>query len=163
MCLLTPSCSLLGPALSLGMAKIQFGCLPEGTPIDTPNGPIRIESLKAGDTVIGFDGKPVQISQIHQYLEDAAKSQYLKVHFTNGSSVCTSPRHRIDGVPACQLRPGDRCGSETISHIESVHGISRSFDLLTDCSGYQIAGIPVNSMIAEMSGQEETGSPSSTR
>jgi len=156
-CLLVPSCSLLGPALSLGMAKIQFGCLPEGTRIDTPDGPVNIESLKAGDTVIGFDGKPVQISQIHQYREDAATSRYLTVHFTNGAKVSTSARHRIDGIPACELKAGDRSGSEIVSHMISLNGISRSFDLLTDDAGYRIGGIPVNSMIAEMAAHRLSG------
>lgn len=39
-----------------------------------------------------------------------------------------------------------------MTRIESLGGVSRSFDLLTEDAGYRIAGIPVNSMISEMAG-----------
>lgn len=148
--LLLPSCNLL---LGLGMAKLQFGCLPEGTLIDTAAGPVRIEDLKTGDTVIGFGGDPVRISQIHQYQENPATSRYVTVHFANGAAVSASPRHRIDGIRAGDLKAGDHCGSQTVSRVEELRGVSRSFDLLTGDVGYRIAGIPVNSMIEEMLGR----------
>ncbi len=148
-----PSCRLIGAALGLGVAKLQFGCLPEGTRIDTVHGPMKIETLKSGDTVIGFGGKPVLINQIHQYRENPASSRYLKIHFDTGASISASPRHRIDGTPASRLKVGDMCGFATVTRIESLTGVSRSFDLLTEDAGYRIGGIPVNSMIAEMTGQ----------
>lgn len=150
---LLPSCGLIGTALSLGVVKLQFGCLPEGTRIDTADGSVRIEDLKAGDTVTGFNGSQVVISQIHQYREDAATSRYLTVHFDNGATVCASPKHRIAGVPASMLKPGDRCGDAMVTRVEPLHGVSRSFDLLTGDPGYRIGGIPVNSMIEEMLGR----------
>lgn len=148
-----PSCSLIGTALGLGVAKLQFGCLPEGTRIDTVHGPMQIETLKSGDTVIGFGGKPVHINQIHQYRENPASSRYLTIHFDTGASVSASPRHRIDGMPASRLKVGDTCGFATVTRIESLAGVSRSYDLLTEDAGYRIGGIPVNSMIAEMTGK----------
>lgn len=154
--LLLPSCNLIGTALGLGLAKLQFGCIPEGTLIDTAGGPVKIETLKSGDSICGFNGKPVRITQIHQYREDPATSRYLTIHFTHGESVSTSPRHRIDGIPAAKLRVGDTCGSQTVTRVESVQGVSRSFDLLTEDPGYRIAGIPVNSMIEEMLGRRNT-------
>jgi len=145
-----PSCQLIGTAVGLGLVKLQFGCLPEGSRIDTPNGPVPVESLKAGDEVIGFHGAPVRISQIHQYSEQPDASRYLTIHFANGASVSTSPRHRIDGTPACLLETGDPCGETSVSRIETLGGVTRSFDLLTSDPGYRISGIPVNSMIEEM-------------
>lgn len=147
-----PSCNLIGAAVGLGLAKVRFGCLPEGTRIDTVHGSMPIEDLKSGDTVVGFDGEPVRVNQIHQYRENPADSRYLTVYFSNGASISASPRHRIDGTPAYRLKIGDICGSSSVVRVESLHGVSRSFDLLTDDGGYQIAGIPVNSMIDEMSG-----------
>jgi hypothetical protein len=144
------SCGLIGTAL---MAKVHFGCIPQGAQIDTPKGPVAIENLKSGDAIIGFEGKPVYITQIHQYREDPVTSRYMTVHFGNGSKVTTSLRHRIAGIPALDLKVGDVCDSQTVAAIEPVHGVSRSFDLLTDDSGYRISGIPVNSMIEEMSGR----------
>jgi hypothetical protein len=148
-----PSCGLIGTALGLGVAKLQFGCLPEGTPIDTVQGSMPVETLKSGDTVIGFGGKPVRINQIHQYRENPVSSRYLTVHFDTGASISASPRHRIDGTPASRLKVGDTCGFATVTRIESFGGVSRSFDLLTEDPGYRIGGIPVNSMIAEMTRQ----------
>lgn len=148
--LLLPSCNLIGTALGLGLAKLQFGCLPQGARIDTASGPVKVEDLKSGDLITGFLGNPVRITQIHQYQEDPATSRYLTVHFANGSRVSTSPRHRIDGTPAAELDVGENCGSQIVTRIEPLRGVSRSFDLLTEDPGYRIAGIPVNSMIAEM-------------
>lgn len=148
--LLLPSCSLIGTALGLGLAKLQFGCLPEGSLIDTASGPVKIESLKSGDLIHGFNGGLVRITQIHQYQEDPARSRYLSISFDNGSTINASPRHRIHHVPASSFAVGDRCGAHTVTRIESVHGVSRSFDLLTEDEGYRIGGIPVNSMIEEM-------------
>jgi hypothetical protein len=141
------SCGLIGTAL---MAKAHFGCIPEGVRIDTPGGPVAIENLKSGDAITGFEGKPVYITQIHQYQEDPVTSRYLTVHFTNGSQVTTSLRHRIAGIPAIDLKVGDVCDSQTVSNIEPMQGVCRSYDLLTEDSGYRITGIPVNSMIEEM-------------
>jgi hypothetical protein len=150
---LLPSCNLIGTALGLGLAKLQFGCLPQGARIDTAAGRVKIENLKSGDVITGFHGNPVRITQIHQYQEDPATSRYLTVHFANGSVVSASPRHRIDGTPAASLNVGDHCGSQTVTRVETLHGVSRSFDLLTEDPGYRIAGIPVNSMIEEMLGR----------
>jgi hypothetical protein len=151
--LLLPSCNLIGTALGLGLAKLQFGCLPQGSRIDTAAGPVKIENLKSGDVITGFHGGPVRITQIHQYQEDPATSHYLTIHFANGSVVSASPRHRIDGIPAADLDVGEHCGSQTVTRIEPLRGVSRSFDLLTEDPGYRIAGIPVNSMIEEMLGR----------
>lgn len=154
--LLLPSCNLIGGLLSLGLAKLQFGCLPQGTLIDTAHGPVKIENLKSGDIITGFHGGPVQITQIHQYREDPATSRYVTLYFSNGSEVSASPLHRINHIPASQLQVGDSCGDLTVSRIESLHGVARSFDLLTEDLGYRVAGIPVNSMIEEMRGAKKS-------
>ena len=144
------SCGLLGPAMGVGLVKLQFGCLPEGVRIDTPNGPVAIEDLKAGDHVTGFHGSPVRVAQIHEYAEDPGLSRYLTIHFANGAQVSASPKHRIDGIPASMLQPGDACGGTTVVRIAPLPRVDRSFDLLTSDAGYRISGIPVNSMIEEM-------------
>ena len=99
--LLLPSCSLLG----LGMMKLRFGCLPEGSKIDTTAGPVKIENLKAGDTVTGFGGSQVSISQIHQYRENSETSQYLTIYFSNGSHISASPRHAGNILPEWNTMP----------------------------------------------------------
>jgi hypothetical protein len=147
--LLLPSCGLL----NLGLIKLQFGCVPEGVRIDTPSGPVRIEELKAGDTITGYNGSQVRINQIHQYREDPATSHYVTLSFSDGATVSVSARHRVAGTPAAELRVGDACGSKTVTAIGELHSVSRSFDLLTEDPGYRIGDIPVNSMIKEMLGR----------
>lgn len=152
-CLSLVGCGLLGPAIGAGMIKLQFGCLPEGTMIDTPNGSVPVEQLKTGDAVIGYGGEVVVVRQLHQYQEDAAEVRHLKVIFTGGEVVQLSPRHRIGGIPAKDLKPGDKIGESIIAEVQSLGGVSRSFDLLTGDAGYRIQGIPVNSMISEMAAE----------
>lgn len=152
-CLVLSSCSLIGTAASVGLMKLQFGCLVEGTPIDTPSGPVPVEQLAAGDMVTGYDGTPVRIRQLHQYQEDPAAARHLAVCFVDGAEIRLSTRHRICGIPAGRLEAGQELGGRVVSQIRPLGGVSRSFDLLTDDSGYRIHGIPVNSMIEEMAGR----------
>lgn len=149
-CGVCTNCSLLGTAASVGMLKLQFGCLVEGTPIDTPKGPVPIERLVAGDVVIGYGGSPVEIRQLHQYKEDSAVARHLAVSFTDGAEIRLSRRHRIGGIPAGDLKEGQTVGDRVVGRIRPLAGVSRSFDLLTEDAGYRIHGIPVNSMIEEM-------------
>lgn len=142
-CMLSSGCGLI-------TLKALFGCLPEGAAIDTPNGPVPVEQIRAGDQVIGYHGETVTVQQIHQYREDAEATRHLAVTFTNGSTIRLSPRHRIAGIPADELKPGDRAGGHTVSEVTAIGQVARSYDLLTDDPGYRIQGIPVNSMIVEM-------------
>ncbi len=79
------SCGLIAATAATAVAlvpmKLMFACLPEGTAIDTPEGPRAIEGLRAGDVVMGFKGEPVKIQQIHGYLEDADESEFYAVEF----------------------------------------------------------------------------------
>ena len=143
LCILISGCGLV-------FAKVRFGCLPEGSAIDTPNGPVLIEDIQTGDQVIGYHGHAVTVQQVHQYREDVAETRHLAVTFDKGSTIQLSPRHRIAGIPAGKLKPGDRVGEHTVSEVKSIGAVERSYDLLTDDPGYRIEGISVNSMIREM-------------
>ncbi len=149
----TCSCSLLGSllnlAIPLGIAKLYYACLPEGTLIDTPDGAKAIETLKAGDIVIGFRGEPVKVLQKHGYMEDPAQT-FFRVRFADGSSVELCGKHRIDGIPAEELSVQDQVDGNLVVGIEAFDGVVRSYDLLTEDEGYQVDGVPVNSMIEEM-------------
>ena len=78
---------LLRNAMPLAGVKLQYMCIPEGTSVDTPAGPRSIESLRAGELVIGFDGEPVRILQKHEYVEDPGASEFLRVDFSSGERV----------------------------------------------------------------------------
>jgi hypothetical protein len=130
-------------------AKMMFACLPEHTDVDTPTGPRPIEQFQAGDLVIGFTGKPVRILQKHSYLEDR-QTVFLRIIFTDGAAVDLCGMHRIAGVRGREIRIGQRLAGRQVIRIESHSGETHSFDLLTEDAGYQIQGVPVNSMIEEM-------------
>jgi hypothetical protein len=155
------SCTGLAPlattALKLGMMKLAFSCLPEGTKVDTPNGPKAVESIRPGDQVIGFGGDPVKVLQKHSYAEDPKPLRFHRVAFTNGSVVDLCDMHRVGGRRARSLTPGKKLGDLTVESVTTYGGVLRSYDLLTEDEGYQIDGVPVNSMIGEMAEAMKSG------
>lgn len=145
-------CGLLSMAIALAPLKLMFACLPEGTEIDVPGGQTRaIETLRSGDLVIGYDGGPVQIMQIHGYLEDAEESVFHAITFSNGSIVNLCSMHRIEGIRAKDLTVGQSTpGGLSVVEAREYRGVERSYDILTEDEGYRIGGVSVNSMIEEM-------------
>ncbi len=153
--LTTTSCALVGASVNTAIAllplKLMFKCLPEGTEIDTPNGPQTVDSLRPGDLVIGFDGSPVKVLQIQGYMEEPEVDDFLKVEFEDGAIVDLCRQHRIHGIRAMKLSVGQRLPSgHVVKQIASYKGVERSYDILTEDKGYRIGGVPVNSMINEM-------------
>ena len=160
--LATTSCGLIGTAVktavSLAPTKAILSCLPEGTAIDTPEGPKAIEDLKAGELVIGFKGAPVKILQVHNYLEDHTAKRFMTIEFSNGAKVDLCDKHRIQGIRAEDLAEGSLLDSGEVVQAVSIYGgVERSYDLLTEDAGYQINRIPVNSMIEELYETAQTG------
>jgi hypothetical protein len=142
--------SLVGAAVPLAGVKMMFACIPERTSVDTPAGPRPIEQLEPGDSVIGFSGKPVRILQKHSYMEDP-QTVFLQITFTDGGAVDLCGMHRVAGIRARTIRVGQSIAGRQVIRIESRSGETHSFDLLTEDAGYRIQGMPVNSMIEEMS------------
>ncbi len=146
-------CAMIGPLIGAAAPyagiKMMFACIPEQTRLDTPEGPRPIEEFQAGDLVIGFGGKPVRILQKHSYLENP-ETIFLRIHFSDGASVDLCGMHRIAGIRARQLFLGKTVAGRQVIAIESYSGVNHSFDLLTEDAGYQVQGVPVNSMIEEM-------------
>ena len=115
-----------------------------------------IEKLEAGDWVIGFSGKPVRILQKHSYMEKP-QSVFLRVTFADGAAVDLCGMHRLAGVRARELRIGQTIAGRKVAAIASHSGETHSYDLLTEDAGYQIHGVPVNSMIEEMNTAAASG------
>jgi hypothetical protein len=130
-------------------AKLYFACIPEGTSIDTPSGPCQIKDLNAGELVIGFAGSPVRVLQKHAYLESPG-TVFLRLVFDGGATVDVCRQHRVDGIRAGEVHCGQKLAGHVVTQIEPHTGITRSYDLLTEDTGYRIQGISVNSMIEEM-------------
>jgi hypothetical protein len=107
--------------------------------------------------VVGYDGQPVRVQQIHSYLEDT-KSDFYQVKFSNGGIVDLCSMHRIGGIRAKQLEVGSVIsGGQVVTEIKTYQGVKYSYDLLTEDLGYRVEGIPVNSMIEEMYEAGRTG------
>ena len=162
MCLSGSGCALVGASVNTAVRllplKLIFQCLPEGTEIDTPDGPRPVESLRPGEMVTGFSGEPVKVLQIQGYSEDGGEDEFLRVVFENGAVVDLCKQHRIGGIRAENLNQGQRLASgHVIKSIVSYGGVERSYDILTEDEGYQIGGVPVNSMIEEMYEAGRTG------
>lgn len=153
-------CGLVGglvqTAAPLAGIKLSFACIPGHTLVDTPTGPRRVERLEAGDAVTGFTGREVRVLQKHSYMEDP-QTVFLHISFDDGASVDLCGMHRVDGIRARDIRTGQSIAGRTVTGITSRSGETRSFDLLTEDAGYQIHGIPVNSMIEEMHTAAATG------
>ncbi|HTL53808.1 MAG TPA: hypothetical protein VL860_14640, partial [Planctomycetota bacterium] len=79
-------CGLVGAALPYAGLKMYFACIPEKTQIDTPSGTRAIETLEAGDLVIGYGGKPVRILQKHAYMENP-ETLFLHLTLSKGATV----------------------------------------------------------------------------
>jgi hypothetical protein len=141
---------LMGLVQTGASVKIAMMCIPEGTKIDTPDGGVSIEEIKAGDFVIGMDGKDDEVLQVHQYKEDPEPVRFATVTFDDGSTVDCCDKHRISGKRTEDYRPQDKVGSRKVTDIDWYNGVSRSYDLLTATGGYRINGVPVNTMIPEM-------------
>ena len=130
---------------TIGAAKIQFGCIPEGIYVDTINGSMAIENIKPGDMVIGYDGNSVKVLQKHAYKEDLKTTFYdIKIDY-NGKirTVDVSGLHKIMNIPASDIK-------ENVIEKNEYNGVEFSYDLLTEDAGYRMDGVPVNSMIEEM-------------
>jgi len=108
--------------------------------------------------VIGFEGTPVKVLQVHNYLEDSTAERFRTVEFTNGSKVDLCDKHRIGNIRAEDLKAGSSIESgEIVQSVTVYGGVERSYDLLTEDAGYQINSIPVNSMIEELIETAQTG------
>ena len=153
-------CSMVGPLVSAALPyaglKLAFACIPEHTLVDTPSGRRPIEKLEAGDSVIGFAGKPVRILQKHAYLENTG-TIFLQITFADGAAVDLCGMHRVDGIRARAIHIGQTIAGRKVTGVESRRGVTRSYDLLTEDAGYRIDGVPVNSMIEEMAAAAASG------
>ena len=131
-------------------AKTIFLCIPNGQEIDTPNGSTLIQDIEPGDYVIGFNGNATVVLQVHRYKEDPSAVRFVNINLDSGKTISVCDRHRVDGIPAGLLVDGNNVGNHNIVSTSIYGGVEKSYDILTEDEGYQMSGVPVNSMINEM-------------
>lgn len=80
-------------------------CFPAGTMVDTPSGPVPIESLSPGDSILNASGTDTVVATKQTEIHDAA------IIDAGGKKICSSAGHRFftgrGWVRADELRPGD--------------------------------------------------------
>ena len=74
----------------------------------------------------------------------------LTLAAADGAVVDLCPMHRVAGIRAREVRIGQTIAGRKVTEVGSHRGETHSYDLLTEDAGYQIHGVPVNSMIEEM-------------
>ena len=126
-----------------------MACMPGDQVIDTPSGPKPIKDLRGGDEVIGYDGSVKIATQVCSYVENPDR-EFFTFTLDDGRSLTVCGNHRIMDIPASEWVVGAKMGDREVKKIDYRTGVSTSYDLVTEIGGYQIAGIPVNSMIPEM-------------
>ena len=144
--------SMLDTGLKIaGTVKTFMLCIPEGTFIDVDDGyAVNIRDVQVGQNVIGYNGKKVKVTQKHEYLEDPNQERFLHITFDDGAEIDLCDMHRVCGVRSKDLKVGDKVGGREVIEIMKYADIHTSYDLLTEDQGYQINGVPVNSMIEEL-------------
>ena len=146
--------SILGaPGVAKGVMSL-FGmplpaCMPGDQCIDTPNGPVEIQKIKGGDIVIGYNGEPAYVAQVSSWNQDPFRA-FFTFTFEDGSKFTVCDDHKILNIPAMEWAEGAEMGGRKIVKIETSTGHTTSYDLMTNQGGYQINGVPVNSMIPEI-------------
>ena len=137
---------------TVGATKLIVGCVPEGQMVDTPDGPVMIQHIKAGDVVIGFDGMSVKILQKVHYAEPADGAADVLLELENGVEVTVGGPHMVDGTPANEISVGDSVfGMAVVRVDDDLPKSELTYDLITESEGgnggYRMSGIPVNSMV----------------
>ena len=130
---------------SLGLTA----CMPGDQCIDTPNGPKPVKDLKGGDVVIGYNGEEAFIMQACSWNQDPTRT-FLTITREDGSAFTVCDDHKILGIPAMEWAEGADMAGSRIKSITASSGLLTSYDIMTNQGGYQIAGVPVNSMIPEI-------------
>jgi hypothetical protein len=131
-------------------AKAFMLCIPSGEMIDTVDGKKLIDDIAPNDKVVGFDGNEAVVLQKHSYGENPEVKRFIKILFSDDSSISLCDKHKVNGTEAKEIKVDDNIGSKTVKSIDYFGGVEISYDLLTSDSGYQMSGIPVNSMIPEL-------------
>ncbi len=106
--------------------RYRSSCLIAGTLISTPSGPVPIESLKAGDAVLSFDGNNIVESKVVKTMVTPDRS-YGYINLPNGKTLGVTPEHPFYNSSTKEwFEIGNIDGSQSLLELkeESVHSVS---------------------------------------
>ena len=126
------------------------GCVEQGTHVLTPSGPVPIERLKTGDTVLGVDRqmlRPVTVRSLMQVRPE----EYVELS-VNGRFLRLTAEHPVETAPgvfrnASRLRQGDKVilhedgliADAAIVSIRRVQNSKPAYNLLVSPAGTYLA------------------------
>lgn len=141
----------MGAIATAGTVKMMMMCIPEGTLIDIDQDfRMDIRDIQVGQKVIGYNGEQVKVLQKHEYLEDPYAERFYHIEFDDGAVIELCDMHKVEGIRAKDLEVGDQLTDRKVTEITTFDNVEVSYDILTEDSGYQIEGVPINSMIEEL-------------
>ena len=147
---------LLGSLPSSAPARGGGGCLGKGSPVLTPAGPVPVEALKPGDTVLSFSGRGIVAAQV-QAVTSVDPAEYWELA-VGGRVLRLTAEHPVETSPgvfrmASFLRTGDRVvvqeqggvGAGTLESVRRLAATARACNLLVSPGGtYMANGIVVH-------------------
>lgn len=134
----------------IAVAKAFMLCIPSGETVDTVDGKKLIDDISPNDKIVGFSGNEVMVLQKHSYRENPEIKRFVKIKFDDHSSISLCDKHKVGHIESQYVQVGDCINQKTVVSIEYFGGVEISYDLLTSDDGYQMSGIPVNSMIPDL-------------
>jgi len=123
-------------------------CIPEGSLIDTLDGQVKVEDVRAGHYVLDKDFKSVRVLCKYEFDETPSENRFLLLEFEDDSKVVVCDMHKLNGIRAKDLIVGE----DGLVSKSPVAMNVRSYDLLTTGrdGGYMVNGVGVDSMIPEL-------------
>lgn len=129
-------------------------CLSRGSRIDTPRGPVAVETIRVGDQAwtVDADGRRVAATVIAVGSTMAPVGHHvIRIVLADGRSVTASPGHPLaDGRLIGDLRPGDGVDGTTVTTADQVaYEGGRTFDLIVSgpTGAYFVDGIALGSTL----------------
>jgi len=140
--------------LGVGTAELHArgggGCVEQGTQVLTPSGPVPIERLQAGDTVLGVDRQKLLPVTVRSLME-IQPEEYVELS-VNGRVLRLTSEHPVETAPgvfrtASRLNPGDavilhengRTVTASVFSVDRVQNSKPAYNLLVSPAGTYLA------------------------
>lgn len=130
-------------------------CLPGGTRIATPRGPVPVSELGLGDAILDVHGRERRVL-LRQRVSAPAAARAVRLVLVDGRVVTASGLHPLaDGRPFATIRAGDTVDGARIVRVESVPlGEDATWDIGTG-TPYLADGVPLGSTLEWPADQEK--------
>lgn len=129
-------------------------CLAVGTLIDTPAGPVPVQSVRPGMPVWTLNGSGERVASLvlRTVARPASPGQtILRIRLADGRELRASPGHTtVEGQPLAEVRPGGVLDGATVTAVERVpYDGEMTYDILPagDTGFYWADGVLIGSTL----------------